>query len=135
VKEKESKKQVNVSGMCEKDHSVDELLKKGHSIDELIELFSDKEECHDLYVNSALVYPDFETIIAALKSYKERLEIQCESKISDEELKMLYPEPAYRLFVDMDGTLCKFIPQKNMDLFMKKDISVIYRHREMLWKP
>ena len=45
---------------------VEELLSKGHSLDELIELFSDKQEQHDLYVNSALVYPDFSKIIKAL---------------------------------------------------------------------
>lgn len=43
------------------------LFDEGHSLEELIELFSDKQEQHDLYVNSGLVYKDFEKIIEALK--------------------------------------------------------------------
>lgn len=45
-----------------------EFLKNGHSIEELIELFSDKQEQHDIYINSGLVYKDFDTIISALKN-------------------------------------------------------------------
>ena len=40
-----------------------ELLDNGHSLEELVELFSDKQEQHDLYVNSGLVQRDFEHII------------------------------------------------------------------------
>lgn len=45
-----------------------DLLEKGHSIEELIELLCDKQEQHDIYVNSGFVYPDFEILIKALKT-------------------------------------------------------------------
>lgn len=46
------------------------LLEEGHSLEELIELFSDEQEQHDLYVNSALVYKDFHNIVEILKKEK-----------------------------------------------------------------
>lgn len=46
---------------------VKELLENGHSTEELIELFGDKQEQHNLFVNSGLVRPDFENIIRLLK--------------------------------------------------------------------
>lgn len=87
------------------------ILVDGHTIDELIEIFKDKRETREIYVNSALVNPDFAQIIKALECYREQLNSEKMSEILDKELKMLYPEPAYRLFVDMDGTLTEFIPQ------------------------
>ena len=57
-------------GMTEQDAK--ELLEKGHSVEELIELFSDKQEQHDIYVNSGLVKKDFELIITALKNLDTR---------------------------------------------------------------
>lgn len=47
-----------------------ELFEEGHSLEELIELFSDEQEQHDLYVNSALVYKDFQNIIEILKKQR-----------------------------------------------------------------
>lgn len=62
-KEKEGEKMT--------DQKAKDLLEKGHSLEELIECFEDKQEQHDIYVNSALVYPDFNTIIRALKIMQE----------------------------------------------------------------
>lgn len=44
-----------------------DLLENGHSTEELIELFGDKQEQHDLLVNSGLVMADFKNIIRLLK--------------------------------------------------------------------
>lgn len=60
-----------VSGSVIQETPVECLLSQGHSLDELVELFTDKNEQHDLYVSSALVYPDFKTITAALVYFKE----------------------------------------------------------------
>lgn len=43
------------------------LFANGHTIEELIEIFSDPQEKHDLYTNSALVHKDFETLIGILE--------------------------------------------------------------------
>lgn len=56
-------------------NTTNNLLVTGHTIEELIELFSDPIEQKDLYVNTALVQPDFILLIKALNAYKLMQEI------------------------------------------------------------
>ena len=56
-------------------NNTNNLLVTGHTLEELIELFSDPIEQKDLYVNTALVKPDFILLIKALNAYKLMQEI------------------------------------------------------------
>ena len=88
------------------DEEAERLMKYGHSLEELLEIFSDKEELKGIYVNSCLVYPDFEKIVKALECYS------CADSENKAEKR--------RLFVDMDGTLTKFIPQDTTGALYEK---------------
>ena len=95
------------------------LLVDGHSINELIELFQSKEETRDIYINSALVYPDFKMIVKALEYYKEYHKSGLGTDRLNKGLEMQFFVP--RLFVDLDGTLAKFIPQKSTEPLYEKN--------------
>lgn len=84
------------------------LMKEGHSLEELAEIFLDKEERRGIYVNSCLVYQDFEKISKALQFSLLYQNGRVESKTR------------FRLFVDMDGTLTKFIPQDSAGVLYQK---------------
>ena len=89
----------------------EKLLYEGHSLEELAEIFSDKYECRGIYTNSCLMYPDFKKIEKSLRFYKLYEEGRIGTKKKNARV---------RLFVDMDGTLTRFLPQASLnDLYQK----------------
>lgn len=63
------------------DQEAKELLENGHTIEQLIECLNDKQEQHDIYVNSGLIMQDFATITKALEK-----QVAKKANVKDEEI-------------------------------------------------
>lgn len=69
------------------------LLKDGHSIEELMEIFEDPQELRDIYINTALVKPDFSVIRQALvEKIRNEIISDCRNKVRQSPERNFWPK-------------------------------------------
>lgn len=74
---------------------LERLIKEGHTLDELIDIFGDKQEIRDMYVNSCLMNKDFEKVRMALIEQKQREIVRkCRDMVRNSPDKNYYPTVA-----------------------------------------
>lgn len=78
--------------MCE-EKELQRLYEEGHTLEELIAIFGDSEELRDIYVNSALMRKDFETIRSALvEKIRNNIVRNCRNMVRNSPDKNMHPE-------------------------------------------